>query len=89
MATSGGIAALYPSTVLQVVGLLGEYGYYKDYFQLYELTGDKTVYAVLRNKITDLVANQLIADEAVLEGGGSASGKKVSLLQRLIVLRDK
>jgi hypothetical protein len=66
----------YPDTVLQMVGLLGEYGYYKDYFQLYELTGDKAEYAVLRNKITDLVANQLIADEAMLEGG---SVKKMSL----------
>ena len=67
----------YPNTVLKLLTLLGEYGYYKDFFQLYELTGVEEQFEIMRNKITDIVANQLIQDEAAL--ANSAGGKKVSM----------
>jgi hypothetical protein len=68
----------YPNTALQMLTLFSEYGYYKDFFQLYELVGESPAFQVIRNRITDIVANQLIEDEAILEGR-SSSGKKVSL----------
>jgi hypothetical protein len=68
----------YPNTALQMLTLFSEYGYYKDFFQLYELVGESPEFQVIRNRITDIVANQLIEDEAILEGR-SSTGKKVSL----------
>jgi len=69
----------YPNTVLQMLTLFGEYGYFKDYFQLFELTKEDATYEPIRSKIIDLVANQLMEDEAILERRSTNSDKKVSL----------
>mmetsp|Transcript_30232 Transcript_30232/g.50573 ORF Transcript_30232/g.50573 Transcript_30232/m.50573 type:complete len:629 (+) Transcript_30232:70-1956(+) len=59
----------FPSTVLQMMSLFGEYGYFKDFFKLAELAEDDGKYDVLRQRITDIVANTLIADESLLDNG--------------------
>jgi hypothetical protein len=64
----------FPTTVLQVLTLLGEYGYYKDFFQLLEMTADrKEDCKIFRSRIVDIVANQLIEDEAILDSNGAGS----------------
>jgi hypothetical protein len=71
----------YPNTVYQVLTLFGEYGYFKDFFKLIELTDGVPEFTVLSAKITDLIANQLIADEAILEGkpGTASTRTEISL----------
>eukprot|EP01032_Pedospumella_encystans_P034287 gene34287-38751_t len=67
----------YPNTVLQVLNLFAEFGYYKDFFRLLELADGVPESQLLSAKITDLIANQLIADEAIVDG--KSSGAKISL----------
>jgi len=71
----------FPNTVLQLLNLFAEFGYYKDFFRLIELADDGSEYQLLRAKITDLIVNQLIADEAILEGkpGTASSKNEISL----------
>ena len=57
----------YPQTVLALVPLIGEYGYYKDYFNILSEIGTNSKYQMLKDRILDVVANQLIADEAIYE----------------------
>ena len=67
---------VYPETVLLVLPLISEYGYYKDYFNLLSATTISPVYAPFRNTILQIVVRQLRRDEMSLslnEGGGGAS----------------
>ncbi|KAJ1425035.1 hypothetical protein B484DRAFT_451289 [Ochromonadaceae sp. CCMP2298] len=63
----------FPSTVMQMLSLLGEFGYYKDFFQIGELVAGQPQFDAISRKIADLVANQLIADEEALDVGKSIS----------------
>lgn len=57
---------VYPETVLLVLPLISEYGYYKDYFNLLSATTISPVYAPFRNTILQIVVRQLRRDELSL-----------------------
>jgi len=72
----------YPSTVLNLIPLIAEYGYYKDYFRLLEILGDRDEYVPLRERITDIISNQLIADESLIDNA-QANGTTASQLAEI------
>jgi hypothetical protein len=57
----------YPQTVLNVLPLISEYGYYKDYFNILEEIGMSGKFSALRDRLLDIVVNQLISDEAAVD----------------------
>lgn len=75
----------YPQTVLSLLPLIAEYGYYKDYISLLSLihgSENSEIKAwidsaltsrgytqMLTNRILDILANQVIQDDAILEKG--------------------
>lgn len=59
-----GLYAYYPETTMQLLPLLSDYGYYKDYLGLIETLSQETP---LVERICDIFANQLIADETALD----------------------
>jgi hypothetical protein len=67
--------ASYPQTVLNLVPFIANYGYYKDFMNILSEIGMSATYSPLRDRILDVVTNQLIADEAVIE---KHTEKKVS-----------
>lgn len=57
----------YPETVIALIPLIAEYGYYKDYFNiLAETEGSEDRYAALRSRIIEVIVNQLKVDEEAL-----------------------
>ena len=71
----------FSNTVLQVLELFPEFGYYKDLFRLLEMADGVHNSHRLNEKITDIIASQLLADEAILEGkpGTASSKREISL----------
>eukprot|EP01032_Pedospumella_encystans_P027353 gene27353-30920_t len=69
--------AKFPNTVLKMLNLFPEFGYYKDFFRLLETAEGGPEIQILCSKITDLIANQLIADEAIVDR--KSSGAKISM----------
>lgn len=69
--------SLYPATVIALLKLVPEFGYFKDYFSLVEyLEENKSSIpraGKLRRKIMEEVAKQLQDDEAKLDASGTAS----------------
>lgn len=63
----------FPVTTMRLIEFFPEYGYYKDFLLLAELMGSDEKYTMLRSRILDIVANQLIADEAALSRGDHAA----------------
>jgi Mg-chelatase subunit ChlD len=75
------IANKFPTTACELLSLIPTYGYYKDYFLLLEhIQSIAPTYAnkTLETKIIDLVADQLLRDDALVETTPAA----VSLLAK-------
>jgi len=69
----------YPETVIALIPLIAEYGYYKDYFNiLAAIEGSVDRYAALRSRILEVIVNQLKADEeALAKETGKIVGEEV------------
>jgi desulfoferrodoxin (superoxide reductase-like protein) len=60
----------FPVTVLSLLPLIAEYGYYKDYFNLLHeisLKEESDSFNPLKNRILDVIVNQLIADGSIVD----------------------
>jgi len=73
--------AHFPETVLLLLPLIAKYGYFKDFMFILELTAQQEDANILRLRaaIIDLLAKQMISDEAAL-----AASKSVSLCAKYV-----